>query len=62
MIDYAAAASATDIQVLTSFAADETDWAAGNRTFYCFVSRTGGAEFTTSIAVKQVPPTATPAP
>ena len=64
VIDYAAAASANDIQVLSSFAADEADWTAGNRTFYCFVSRTGGAEFTTSVAKPQVLPTApaTPAP
>lgn len=54
VIDYAAAASANDIQVLTSFAADEADWSAGNRTFYCFVNRTGGAEFATSVAVKPV--------
>jgi len=62
VIDYAAAASANDIQVLSSFAADEADWTAGNRTFYCFVNRTGGAEFTTSIAKPQVLPTATATP
>jgi len=62
VIDYAAAASANDIQVLSSFAADEQDWLNGNRTFYCFVNRTGGAEFTASIAIPQVLPTTTPAP
>jgi hypothetical protein len=60
VIDYAAAGSANDIQILASFAADETDWNAGNRTFSCFASRTGGAEFTTSIAKPQPLPTATP--
>lgn len=62
VIDYAATASASDIQVLASFAADEQDWLDGNRTFYCFVNRTGGAEFTTSIAKPQPTPSATPAP
>ena len=62
VVDYAAAASANDIQILSSFAADSADWDAGNRTFYCFASRTGGAEFTTSIAVPQAAATSTPAP
>lgn len=61
VIDYAATASANDIQILASFAADEQDWQGGNRTFYCFANRTGGAEFTTSIAKPQPLPTATPA-
>jgi hypothetical protein len=64
VIDYAATAGANDIQVLASFAADEQDWLDGNRTFYCFANRTGGAEFTASIAKPQPLPTAsaTPAP
>lgn len=61
VIDYAATASANDVQILASFAADEQDWQGGNRTFYCFANRTGGAEFTTSIAKPQPLPTATPA-
>ncbi len=60
VIDYAAAAAAPDIQILSSFAADEADWDGGNRTYYCFASRTGGAEFTGSIAKPQVEPTAAP--
>lgn len=60
VIDYAATASANDIQILASFAADEQDWLDGNRTFYCFANRTGGAEFTTSIAKPQPLPTAAP--
>ena len=62
VIDYAATADAHDIQILASFAADDQDWLDGNRTFYCFANRTGGAQFSTSIAVPQVAPTATPAP
>lgn len=60
VIDYAAAASANDIQITSSFAADQADWDAGNRNFYCFASRTGGAELTTSIAQPQVAPTPAP--
>lgn len=60
VIDYTAAAGIDDIQVLASFAADEQDWLGGNRTFYCFADRTGGAELTVSIA--QPPAAATPAP
>jgi len=59
IIDYTAAGGATDIQVSGSFAADEQDWQGGNRTYFCFVSRANGAQFTTSIAMPQV---AAPAP
>jgi hypothetical protein len=62
VIDYAATADANDIQILASFAADDQDWLDGNRTFYCFANRTGGAQFSTSIAIPQVAATATPAP
>ena len=54
VIDYAATAGASDIQITASFAANDADWAAGNRTYYCFVNRSGGADFTTSIAVPPV--------
>ncbi len=62
VIDYAATAGANDIQVVASFAADEQDWLDGNRTFSCFASRTGGAEFTASIAKPQPLPTPSAAP
>ena len=62
VIDYGAAGSTSDLQILASFAADEQDWLDGNRTFYCFVSATGGAMFSTSIAVPQALPTATATP
>lgn len=55
VIDYTAAAGVDDIQVLASFAANEQDWLGGNRTFYCFANRAGGAELTTSIAQPQAP-------
>jgi hypothetical protein len=60
-IDYAAASGTNDIQVTTSFAADEADWAAGNRSFFCFVIRSTGEPFTASIAVPQTGP-AVPVP
>ena len=51
IIDYAATGGATDIQISASFPADEQDWTDGNRAFFCFASRTDGAEFASSIAV-----------
>ena len=60
IIDYAKAGTANDIQVEASFAPDATDWAEGNRTYFCFVSRSGGEDFTVSIAIPQLVPTPTP--
>jgi hypothetical protein len=60
-IDYAAAAAITDVQVSTSFAPDEAEWASGNRSFFCFVSRASAQPFTTSIATPQTGP-AVPVP
>lgn len=62
VINYAVAGTASDIQITASFAADETDWAAGNRTFYCFATRAAGATFASSIAIPQKPAAPTPAP
>jgi hypothetical protein len=62
VINYAVAGTAADIQITASFAADETDWDSGNRTFYCFATRAAGAMFTSSIAVPQKPATPTPTP
>jgi len=53
IIDYAAIAGAADVEIAASYPATEQDWADGNRTYFCFVSRTGGAELTTSVAVPQ---------
>ena len=62
VIDYSKAGSANDIQVQASFAADAADWDSGNRTFFCFVNRSGGEDLTQSIAIPQVAPTPTPLP
>ena len=61
IINYAAAGAAKDVQVEASFAVDATDWDDGNRTYFCFVTRSTGENFTTSVAVPQVAPTPTPA-
>lgn len=61
VVDYSVAGGAKDIEISTSFAADAADWDAGNRTYYCFVSRLGGGELTTSIAAPRPDPTPTPA-
>jgi hypothetical protein len=62
VINYAVAGSAADIQITASFAADESDWDAGNRTYYCFATRAAGATFSSSIAIPQKPVTPTPSP
>ena len=62
IIDYAAAGTAKDIEISASFAVDADEWDDGNREYFCFVSRTGGAELTTSVAMPQVAPTPTPLP
>ena len=62
VIDYAAATGVNDLQVSTSFAADEAEWASGIRTFFCFVSRSSGEPLLSSVAVPQTgPPVPLPA-
>lgn len=56
VVDYAAAAAFGDIQVQASFALDAEDWDDGNRTYFCFLSRSSGEPFTVSIAVPQAAP------
>ncbi|QAY72803.1 hypothetical protein ET445_05045 [Agromyces protaetiae] len=46
VIDVAAAAGAPDLQVQGTFPVTEEQWAAGMRTFYCFVNRAGGEPIT----------------
>ena len=53
VVDYSAAGGISDIQVEASFAMDAADWDAGNRTYFCFLSRSSGEPLTTSIAVPQ---------
>ncbi|MGX5681639.1 septum formation family protein [Schumannella luteola] len=54
VINYQIAGTAADIQVTASFAATAEDWDAGDRTFYCFVSRASGENLTASVAQPQV--------
>ena len=56
VVDYSAAGSLSDIQVEASFAVDAADWDAGNRTYFCFLSRSSGEPLTTSIALPQPAP------
>lgn len=56
IINYAAAGLVPDLQVSASFAADEDQWDSGDRTYYCFVNRAGGAPITGTVAVPQVAP------
>lgn len=49
IVDYAAAGDLTDIVVSYSYASSQAEWDAGNTSYYCFVSRTGG-DLTGSLA------------
>ncbi|MCU1579838.1 MAG: hypothetical protein JWP19_2042 [Rhodoglobus sp.] len=62
VIDYAVAGTAQDIQVTASFAADEQEWDAGNHSYFCFVTRSTGADLTASVAIPQVAVAPAPAP
>jgi len=62
VIDYTAAGGINDIQVSASYPVDAADWGDGNRTFYCFVDRSGGEPLTASVAIPQVAPAPLPAP
>ncbi|MGV8881496.1 MAG: septum formation family protein [Rhodoglobus sp.] len=53
VVDYSAAGGISDIQVEASFAVDAADWDAGNRTYFCFLSRSSGESLLTSIAIPQ---------
>ncbi|SFR91090.1 hypothetical protein SAMN05428970_3753 [Agromyces sp. CF514] len=50
IIDVAAAAGVPDLQVQGSYPVTEEQWAAGERTYYCFANRAGGEPLTGSIA------------
>jgi hypothetical protein len=49
VIDQAAISGITDLQVQAAFPVEE-QWAAGERTYYCFANRSGGEPLTGSIA------------
>ena len=59
-IDYAAAGEVSDIQVSASFAGDEEAWAAGDRNYFCFVSRSSGEPLTADVATPPRAPVAVP--
>lgn len=65
VVDYGKATAYTDIQFEASYAISAQDWSDGNRSYYCFLSRSGGGEITGTIAVPAVaplPPSEEPAP
>jgi Septum formation len=51
VIDYASAEEFDDIEISVSFPPNSERWAAGDRTYYCFASRSGGGDLTGSIAI-----------
>jgi hypothetical protein len=50
-LNYSAAASVTDAQIVASYPATKAAWNSGDRTFYCFVTRSSGDDLTGSVAV-----------
>ncbi|MBH0130285.1 septum formation family protein [Salinibacterium sp. NK8237] len=55
VIDFSAAQSFADLEIVTSFAANASDWDAGNRDYYCFATRAGDDALTASVAQPQTP-------
>ncbi|MFT4122986.1 MAG: hypothetical protein QM635_04040, partial [Microbacteriaceae bacterium] len=51
VLDYGAAEAYQDLQLATSYAADESDWDAGDHDYLCFVSRADGDDIAGSLAV-----------
>lgn len=54
-VNYAVASQFADIQIAASYAATEDEWNAGERDYYCFVSRSSGEPLTVSVANPVVP-------
>lgn len=50
LVSLAAARAYTDLEVQVSFPASAAQWNTGQRSYYCFVSRSGGGALTGSIA------------
>lgn len=50
IIDVAAVSGIDDLQVQAAFPVTEEQWAAGERTYYCFANRAGGEPLTVGIA------------
>jgi hypothetical protein len=53
-VDYSVASQYADIQIAASYAATEEEWDAGERDYYCFVSRSSNEPFAVSVAVAMV--------
>jgi hypothetical protein len=51
VINFAAAGAYNDIQFAGSYAVNQQEWAAGQRDYFCFVTRSSGEPLTGSIAV-----------
>ena len=50
VVDFGAAAPFTDLQVQGAYPVSGEQWAAGNRDYFCFASRSSGEPLTTSVA------------
>lgn len=55
VIDFAAAGAYDDIQILGSYPATAKQWADGERSYFCFVTRSSGQPITGSVAVPKAP-------
>jgi len=58
VVDLAAAGQYTDVQLQGTYPATQEQWDAGERDFYCFVSRSSGEPLTGSVAVPPPAPAA----
>ncbi|WP_368498022.1 hypothetical protein [Herbiconiux sp. A18JL235] len=56
VLDPAAAAAVPDLRWQAAFPADEAQWAAGDRRWFCFFSAESGAPLAGSLAVAPAPP------
>jgi hypothetical protein len=54
-INYAAAASVTDLQVSFSYPPSTASWLKGDRSYYCFVDRVSGGNLPGDLAVAKAP-------
>ncbi|TQO20158.1 putative regulator of septum formation [Rhodoglobus vestalii] len=50
VINFAAAQAFTDLQLVTSFAPTAKDWESGQRTYFCYATRSGDDALTESVA------------
>ncbi len=50
IVDLNAAAAYNDVQLVGSYPVTQDQWTAGQRNYYCFVTRSSGQQFTSSIA------------